>query len=157
MTSAISALIRPPRLKSMCRGATLARSYAGETKLATTLIPTVATAKVIAPSSKTTTLSMCPTTSTGSVMYSPYTANVPAVTSTDTTEKAMKLTGRPQKLPTTTARRSGANRAKSQKLSSNVEKYATTRATAAKKACTAPNCGALLDRFSDMFQSALAR
>ncbi len=48
---------------------------------------------------------MRPTTSTGSVMYSPYTANVPAVTSTDTTEKAMKLTGRPQKLPITTARR----------------------------------------------------
>src|SRR6476660_8945690 len=53
MTSAITALIRPPRLKSMCRGATLARSYAGETKLATTLIPTVATAKVTAPSSRT--------------------------------------------------------------------------------------------------------
>src|SRR6476646_6853601 len=124
MTSAISALLRRQRLKSMWRGATLARSYAGETKLATTLIPTVATAKVTAPSSRTTTLSMRPTTSTVSVMYSPYTANVPAVTSTDTTEKAMKLIGRPQKLPITTARRSGANRAKTQQLSSSVEKYA---------------------------------
>ena len=36
---------------------------------------------------------------TGSRIASPKTATVPAVTMTVTTEKAVKLTGRPQKLP----------------------------------------------------------
>ena len=62
------------------------------------------------------------TISTGSVSASPNTATLPAVTATVTTAKARKLTGSPRKLPRTTVRRSGANREKSQKLSSSVEK-----------------------------------
>src|SRR3954452_18653894 len=59
-------------------------------------------------------------------------ARLPPVTTTETIEKAMKFTGSPQKLPTLTARRLGAKREKSQKLSIRVEKYATVSEMAAK-------------------------
>jgi hypothetical protein len=46
----MSAAMSPPRLKLILLGKTLAKSKAGETKLATTLMPSVATAKVSAAS-----------------------------------------------------------------------------------------------------------
>ena len=47
---------------------------------------------------------------------------VPDVTTTLRIANAVKLTGRPKKLPHRTARRLGANLEKSQKLHSSVEK-----------------------------------
>src|SRR5215213_2325361 len=91
--------IRPPRLKSMYLGIAFDRSYAGETKLATMLIPTVAIAKVKAPMIRTRVFGILATTWTGSVMASPNTVREPEVTMTMTSEKAMKLIGNPQKLP----------------------------------------------------------
>ena len=46
ITRAITAEIKPPRTKLIFEGHAFAKSYAGETKLATTLIPNVATEKV---------------------------------------------------------------------------------------------------------------
>lgn len=60
------------------------------------------------------------------------------MTTTETTEKAMKFTGSPHRLAVRTAFRDGANREKSQKLSIRVEKYVTVSAMAAKKACATP-------------------
>src|SRR4029078_919742 len=85
-------------------------------------MPIVAITKVIAPMTVTHTLSILETISTGSVIASPKTAMLPAVTATVTIANGMKLTGRPQKLPRTTVARFGANREKSQKFSSSVEK-----------------------------------
>src|ERR671910_2489848 len=101
------------------------------------LIPTVATAKVTAPMIKTRVLGILATSWTGSVMASPYTATEPAVTTTVTSEKAVKLTGNPQKLPHLTIRSDGEKREKSQKLSISVEKYATTREAAVRNATMA--------------------
>src|SRR6476646_8505402 len=122
ITTAAIALISPPRRKSMYFGATLARSWEADTKFATTLMPIVALTKVMEAMPVTHTLSILATISTGSVIASPNTAMLPAVTATVTTANAMKLTGRPQKLPRTTVDRLGANREKSQKFSSSVEK-----------------------------------
>ena len=97
----------------------------------------VATAKVRAPMTKTRVLGILETTSTGSVMASPNTVREPDVTMTMTSEKAKKLTGSPQKLPTLTIRSDGEKRAKSQKLSISVEKYATTREAAVRNATMA--------------------
>ena len=85
-------------------------------------MPIVAMMNVAAPTSVTHTLPIWATISTGSVRALPNTATLPAVTATVTTAKARKFTGSPRKLPRTTVRRSGAKRAKSQKLSSRVEK-----------------------------------
>src|SRR4051794_3314775 len=102
------------------------------------LIPTVATAKVTAPRIKTRVFGILATISTGSVMASPNTATEPPVTTTVTREKAVKLTGRPQKLPLLTIRSEGEKREKSQKFKSSVEKYATTSEAAMKNARMAP-------------------
>src|SRR3954464_7044414 len=122
ITTAATALMSPPRRKSTYFGATLARSYDADTKFATMLMPIVAMTNVIAPMIVTPTLSIRETISTGSVIASPNTAMLPAVTATVTTANAMKLIGRPQKLPRTTVGRFGANREKSQKFNSSVEK-----------------------------------
>src|SRR5918998_3575199 len=101
------------------------------------LIPMVAIAKVRAPRMRTRVLGILETTSTGSVMASPNTVREPDVTMTMTSEKAKKLTGSPQKLPTLTIRSDGEKREKSQKLSISVEKYATTREAAVRNATMA--------------------
>src|SRR5215204_4339371 len=101
------------------------------------LIPTVAIAKVRAPMISISVFGILATTSTGSVMASPNTVWAPDVTTTTTSEKAMKLTGRPQKLPTLTIRSEGEKREKSQKLSISVEKYATTKEMAVRNATMA--------------------
>lgn len=98
-TSAATVLIRPPTLKVIFCGQTLARSYAGETKLATMLTPMVAMAKVSAPSTRTQVLPISATRWAGSVIALPNTSSEPAVTMTDTITKAVELMGRPQKLP----------------------------------------------------------
>src|SRR6478735_2981356 len=90
-------------------------------------------------------------------MCSPYTLKVPAVTTTETTEKAMKFTGSPHRFAVRTACREGAKREKSQKLSISVEKYVTVSAMAAKKACTAPHCEIPPGRSRETFQPALIR
>src|SRR5688500_11397648 len=112
----------PPRMKVMCLGDTLAKSNAGETKLATMLMPMVAMMKVRAPSTAATVLSTRATISTGSWRYSPNTGRVAEVVITVTMEKAMKLTGRPQKLPFLTAGMSFEKREKSLKLTIGPEK-----------------------------------
>src|ERR671927_136872 len=71
-------------------------------------------------------------------MALPYTATEPAVTTTVTSEKAVKFTGSPKKLPHLTIRSEGEKRAKSQKFRSSVEKYATTSEAAVTKARRAP-------------------
>src|SRR5215211_376868 len=102
------------------------------------LIPTVAIAKVKAPMIKTRVFGIFATSWTGSVIASPYTATEPAVTTTVTREKAVKLTGSPKKLPHLTIRSDGEKREKSQKFRSSVEKYATTRDAAVTNARSAP-------------------
>ena len=103
-TRAATVLIMPPTLNVIFCGQTLARSYAGETKLATMLTPMVAMAKVSAPRTSTQVLPTLATSSAGSVMASPNTSSEPAVTITETTTKAVELSGRPQKLPRRTVR-----------------------------------------------------
>lgn len=102
------------------------------------LIPTVAIAKVTAPRIRANVLGIRATSSTGSVMASPYTVMDPPVTITTTSENSVKLTGSPQRFPHLTVRSEGAKRAKSLKLRSSVEKYATTREAAVKNARIAP-------------------
>ena len=67
-------------------------------------------------------LSTRATISTGSWMYSPNTGSVAEVVITATIENAMKLIGRPQKLPLLTEGMSFANREKSLKLTIGPEK-----------------------------------
>jgi hypothetical protein len=62
------------------------------------------------------------TMATGSMIASPNTFSVPAVTITVMIANTMKLTGRPRKLPTFIAFSSLAKRAKSPKLSSSAAK-----------------------------------
>src|SRR3954454_8707033 len=133
-----TAAIMPPRMKVMCLGETLAKSKAGETKLATMLMPMVAMMKVAAPSTAAVVLSTRATISTGSCRYSPKTGSVAEVVMTVTMEKARKLTGRPQKLPFLTALISVEKREKSLKLTIGPEKYDTTSEVAtiiSQKAC----------------------
>src|ERR1700747_895339 len=89
----------PPVRQLMWLGATLEKSKAGDTKLATILMPIVAMVKVIAPITTAKGESILPTVSTGSVIKCPNTGKVADVVITVTTEKARKLTGSPQKLP----------------------------------------------------------
>ncbi len=119
-TSAATVLIMPPTLKVIFCGQTLARSYAGETKLATMLTPMVAMAKVSAATTSTQVSPTLATSSAGSVMACPNASSEPAVTITETTTNAVELMGSPQKLPRLTVRSSGAKREKSQKLSISV-------------------------------------
>src|SRR3979411_2273900 len=64
------------------------------------LMPMVATMKVMEPSATTHGLPMRSTMATGSMIASPNTLTVPAVTITVMMANTMKLTGSPRKLPT---------------------------------------------------------
>ena len=86
------------------------------------LMPIVAIMNVAAPITAAVVLSMRATTSTGSWIYWPNTAKVPEVVITVTSEKAMKLIGKPQKLPFFTAGMLCAKREKSLKLHIGPEK-----------------------------------
>ena len=86
------------------------------------LMPIVATMKVTEPMITTIGLPIRSTISTGSMMASPNTFSVPAVTITVMIENTRKLTGRPRKLPDFIAGSSLPNRAKSPKLSNNAAK-----------------------------------
>ena len=88
--------------------------------MATMLTPMVAIAKVSAPTMSTGVLCTLASSSAGSVMASPNTCMLPAVTITDSSANAVELIGRPQKLPRRTVFWSGVNREKSQKLSISV-------------------------------------
>ena len=94
-----TAAIMPPIRQEIFCGATLEKSNAGEMKLATMLMPTVAIMKVRAPSATAVIESIRETVSTGSVISSPNTGRVAAAVTTTSSEKTMKLTGRPRKLP----------------------------------------------------------
>ena len=86
------------------------------------LMPMVATMKVMEPSATTHGLPMRSTMATGSMIASPNTFTVPAVTITVMMANTMKLTGSPRKLPTFIARSSRAKREKSPKFSSSAAK-----------------------------------
>src|ERR671934_1107801 len=85
--SAMKAAMRPPLRKVRYFGATLAKSKAGLTKLATTLMPRVATAKVRAASRTRNVLSNLAEISAGSRMTLPYTLLAAAVVIAATREK----------------------------------------------------------------------
>ena len=69
-TEPIAAIMPPVRQLIRC-GETWLKSKAGEMKLATMLMPTVAMAKVSAPRIRAKVLSIRPTVCTGSVISSP--------------------------------------------------------------------------------------
>ncbi|MNF94489.1 hypothetical protein D3C84_772010 [compost metagenome] len=98
-----TAAIMPPARQLILLGATLAKSKAGETKLATMLMPMVAVTKAKAPSKTATSLSMRATVAIGSWSISPNTGKVPETITTVTRENARKFTGSPQKLPRRTS------------------------------------------------------
>jgi len=78
----------PPMRQLILFGARFVKSKAEGTKLATMLMPMVASTKVTAPSSTTVGESIRPTISTGSVISAPNTGTVAAVVTTVTMEKA---------------------------------------------------------------------
>ncbi|SSS39970.1 Uncharacterised protein [Acinetobacter baumannii] len=94
-----TAAIIPPIRQLILLGETLEKSNAGETKLATILIPIVAIIKVKLPKITTKVLSSLPTISTGSVISFPYTGSVAAIHTTVSKEKPKKLIGKPRKFP----------------------------------------------------------
>src|ERR1700712_2698026 len=87
-TEPTAAIIPPIRQEIFC-GATLEKSKAGEMKLATMLIPTVAIMKVSAPRTDAVTESSFDTVSTGSVRNWPKTGLVAAAVTTTRAEKTM--------------------------------------------------------------------
>src|SRR4051812_29624659 len=131
VSSARNAVMMPPRLNVMYFGHTLARSYAGETKFATMLTPTVATTNTSAPTSTIQSFSTLSSSSVGSRTAEPYTFTVAADTMTEVTANSVQLTGRPQKLPRITACLLGAKRAKSEKFSIRVASTPMVSPTAA--------------------------
>src|SRR6218665_2344067 len=137
MEIAATAAIMPPPRPLMCCGATLEKSNAGDTKLATMLMPMVATMKVSAPSTTAVTLSMRATMATGSVINSLNTGRVAEVGMTVSSAKPRKITGMPQKLQRLTATKSLPYREKSPKFSIGPEKYDTTNAIAPRMTGTA--------------------
>src|ERR1700676_1490466 len=82
------AAIMPPMRQLILLGAIFVISKAGGTKLATMLIPIVATTNVKAPKKTAVTESNLPTTSTGSVIISPNTGTVSEIVITVTIAKA---------------------------------------------------------------------
>ncbi|MNN74596.1 hypothetical protein D3C81_1908090 [compost metagenome] len=103
-------------MKLICLGNTFEMSNAAETKFATTLMPSVATAKVSAASRPSTQLSNLAEICSGCSSTSPYTLKAAIVVTPATSEKAIRLTGRPRRLPFVTAALFLAYREKSQKL-----------------------------------------
>src|SRR3954468_16483174 len=132
VASAMNAVMMPPRLNVMYFGQTLARSYAGDTKFATMLTPTVARTNTSAPISTIQSFSTLFSSSVGSSTAEPYTLTDAADTTTEVSANSVQLTGRPQKLPRITARLLGANRAKSEKFSISVASTPMVSPTAAK-------------------------
>src|SRR5438552_10842106 len=100
----------------MCLGNTFEKSKAGETKLATTLMPSVATAKVTAASSARNQLSNLAEICSGCSSTSPYTLKAAMVVMPATSENRIRLIGRPQRLPLVTVALFGAYLEKSQKF-----------------------------------------
>ena len=98
-----TAAIIPPARQLILLGATLAKSKAGDTKLATILMPMVAVTNAKAPSNTAMLLSMRETVAIGSCNISPNTGKVPETITTVTRENARKFTGSPQKLPRRTS------------------------------------------------------
>src|SRR3979490_2032474 len=107
-----AAAIMPPVRQLIRCGLTLEKSNAGEMKLATMLMPTVAITKARQPSSIANVESMRCTVLMGSVMSSPNTGTVADAVITVSSEKNRKLTGRPRRLPFLTALKEGPYRGK---------------------------------------------
>src|SRR5689334_14707540 len=125
-----TAAIMPPMRQLIFWGETLEKSNAGEMKLATMLMPTVAVTNVRPPSRIANGVSICWTVWIGSVMSSPNTGTVADAQMTVSSEKKRKLSGSPRKLPFFTALKLLPYRAKSPKFSIGPEKYDTTSAIA---------------------------
>ena len=102
-TTEPTAAIMPPVRQLIRLGLTFEKSIAGEMKLATMLMPTVAITKVRPPSRMAKTVSIRSTVWIGSVINSPKTGTVAEAVITVSSEKNKKLTGRPRKLPRLTA------------------------------------------------------
>jgi hypothetical protein len=98
-----TAAIMPPARQLILCGLTLEKSNAGEMKLATMLMPIVATVNVNAPNTIANVLSMRATVSTGSVISSPNTGTVSDAVTTTRIENIRKFSGRPSRLPRLTA------------------------------------------------------
>src|SRR6201987_1605768 len=90
MKTEATAAIIPPVRQLMWLGATLEKSKAGDTKLATMLMPIVAMVNVIAPITIAKGESILPTVSTGSVIKCPKAGKVAEVVITVTTEKDVR-------------------------------------------------------------------
>ena len=88
----------PPIRQLICCGLTLEKSNAGEMKLATMLMPTVAMMKVSAPSTIAKRCRCRSTVWTGSVMSSPNTGTVADAVTTASSENNRKFTGRPEEV-----------------------------------------------------------
>src|ERR1700712_4986159 len=98
-----TAAIMPPIRQEIFFGFTLEKSNAGEMKLATMLIPTVAMTNVNPPSRIAKAESIFSTVLIGSVISSPKTGTVAEAVTTVRMEKKRKLRGRPSQLPLRTA------------------------------------------------------
>src|SRR3954454_5406004 len=101
-TDPTAAIMTPIRQLIFC-GETLEKSNAGEMKLATMLMPTVAMTKVRPPSRIANGVSIAWTVSIGSVMSVPNTGTVAEAHTTVRIEKNRKFSGRPSRLPRFTA------------------------------------------------------
>src|SRR6478735_5794113 len=112
-----TAAIMPPMRQLIFCGETLEKSNAGEMKLATMLMPTVAVTNVRPPSRMANGVSIWATVAMGSVMSSPNTGTVADAQITVSSEKNRKFTGRPRKLPRLTFLKDSPYRAKSPKFS----------------------------------------
>src|SRR5215211_3090194 len=121
----------PPALKLIRLGLRLDRSKAAETKLATMFTPIVATTNTALPASTIHWLLTFSSRAAGSSTALPKTFTDAADTSTEVSAKAVQLNGRPHRLPLTTSRREGENRAKSEKLSIRVARTPTVSPIAA--------------------------
>ena len=93
----------PPIRQLIFLGLTLEKSNAGEMKLATMLIPTVATTNVRPPSRIANPESIRSTVLIGSVIISPNTGTVADAVTTVRIEKNKKFNGSPNQLPLRTA------------------------------------------------------
>ena len=102
ITEPTAAIMPPVRQEILC-GLTLEKSNAGEMKLATMLMPTVAVTNVRPPSRIANGVSIRCTVSIGSVISSPNTGTVAEAVITVSREKKRKLIGSPRKLPRLTA------------------------------------------------------
>ena len=131
-------MIIPPILKLILLGIKLARSYAGGTKFATILIPTVAAKNAKAAIIVNSMLSTLATISVGLATYSPKIAIVPPVIINVMKEKKIMFPTKPHRLPFFISSSFLTNLAKSPKLITTAAKYPTIIENTARNAPNVP-------------------